>query len=137
MGSLIAACPCATSVSQLYIQLKMVRFALMFMDNSLGRRHRTGIIRTKMNCTYLSYDILNAEWVENQWVLPPPIFFFFEICGYGPFYKTTQLFTKFRFPPYKVSACCELNFDATMLPHSSFEALCPKHFRGAPKVDLT
>ena len=34
------------------------------------------------------------------------------------------------------SACCGLNFDATDLPHSSFEPLYPKFFRGNPEVDL-
>ena len=64
-----------------------------------------------------------------------------SICKFG---ATDRFIKKHRFslisaspPLYKVSACCELNFDATMLPHSSFEALCPKLFRGAPKVDLT
>lgn len=36
MGSLIAACPCATSVSQLYTQPKIAKIAIMFMDNSLA-----------------------------------------------------------------------------------------------------
>ena len=34
------------------------------------------------------------------------------------------------------SACCGLTFDATDLPHSSFEPLYPKVFRGTPEVDL-
>ena len=31
---------------------------------------------------------------------------------------------------------CAVNFDATDLPHSSFEWLCPKDFRGSPDIDL-
>ena len=34
------------------------------------------------------------------------------------------------------SANSALNFGATDLPHSWFEALYPKVFRGAPEVDL-
>ena len=35
-----------------------------------------------------------------------------------------------------LSACCRLNFNATDLPHTQFEPLYPKVFRGPPKVDL-
>ena len=35
----------------------------------------------------------------------------------------------------KVTPCCEVNFDATDLPHS-FEPLYPKVFRGSLQVDL-
>ena len=36
----------------------------------------------------------------------------------------------------KVLGSCMLNCDATDLPHSYFEPLYPKVFRGTPKVDL-
>ena len=35
-----------------------------------------------------------------------------------------------------LSATCKLNFDANDLPHSQFEPLYPKVFRGTPEVDL-
>ena len=56
----------------------------------------------------------------------------------------TERFTKnFHFSRNSIAtrvfflpACCGLNFDATDLPHSSFEPLYPKLFRGTPEVDL-
>ena len=36
----------------------------------------------------------------------------------------------------KVTPCCEVTFDATDLPHSWNEVLCPQVFRGIPEVDL-
>ena len=102
-------------------------------------RLRTGITRTRKFFTYLSYRY-SESWVRGESVGAGPRKV--SICKFGAtdrFIKKKQIFTDICVPPplYKVSACCELNFDATMLPHSSFEALCPKHFRGAPKVDLT
>ena len=40
------------------------------------------------------------------------------------------------YPPKKILGSCNHNFDATDLPHSSFEPLYPKLFRGTPEVDL-
>ena len=39
-------------------------------------------------------------------------------------------------PQKTLAAYCELNFDATDLPHSQFEPLYPKVFRVTLKVDL-
>ena len=51
-------------------------------------------------------------------------------------YKFTDLLgTKFHRGPRFVGSCT-LNFDATDLPHSSFEPLYPKLFGGNPEVDL-
>ena len=51
--------------------------------------------------------------------------------------KKFPFFTKFhRRSRFFLPACCGLNFDATDLPHSSFEPLYPKLFRGTPEVDL-
>ena len=38
--------------------------------------------------------------------------------------------------PKNVAGSCTLNFGATDLPHSYFEALHPKVFRATPEVDL-
>jgi len=51
--------------------------------------------------------------------------------------KNFRFFTKFHCcTRFFLPACCGLNFDATDLPHSSFEPLYPKLFRGTPEVDL-
>ena len=79
---------------------------------------------------------------------------FYPICGHH-FTHRTHTNISFRFRPggrrlknfhfsrnsiaarvFFLPACCGLNFDATDLPHSSFEPLYPKLFRGTPEVDL-
>ena len=79
---------------------------------------------------------------------------FCPICGHH-FTHRTHTDISFRFRPggrrlknfhfsrnstaarvFSLPACCGLNFDATDLPHSSFEPLYPKLFRGTPEVDL-
>ena len=42
----------------------------------------------------------------------------------------------FVHPQKNLLGLCAVNFDATDLPHSSFEWLCPKDFRGSPDIDL-
>ena len=69
MGSLIAAFPCATSVSQLYTQPKMVRFALMFMDNSLGR-----ILSVKKDSNFFVFFFLQEEHHNEKKTNTPTIF---------------------------------------------------------------
>ena len=58
----------------------------------------------------------------------------------GPGYHCVEMKLKLvlgeRYICKNSSACCGLNFDATDLPHSSFEPLYPKLFRGTPEVDL-
>ena len=79
---------------------------------------------------------------------------FYPICGHH-FTHRTHTDISFRFRPggrrlknfhfsrnstaarvFFLPACCGLNFNATDLPHSSFEPLYPKLFRGTPIVDL-
>ena len=42
----------------------------------------------------------------------------------------------FVHPQKNLLGLCAVNFDATDLPHSSFEWLCPEDFNGTPDVDL-
>ena len=109
-----------------------------------GNSHFTGISQlragktgSKICCTHLSYTF-SESWVRNDSVgTCPKKFSHWKFSG-------TERFTK-NFPfsrifmslwKKKPSACCGLNFDATDLPHSSFEPLYPKLFRGTPEVDL-
>ena len=98
------------------------------------RATKTG---SKICCTHLSYTF-SESWVRNDSVgTCPKKFSHWKFSG-------TERFTK-NFPfsrnstatcVFFLPGCCGLNFDATDLPHSSFEPLYPKLFRGTPEVDL-
>ena len=98
------------------------------------RATKTG---SKICCTHLSYTF-SESWVRKDSVgTCPGKFSHWKFSG-------TERFTK-NFPfsrnstatcVFFLPGCCGLNFDATDLPHSSFEPLYPKLFRGRPEVDL-
>ena len=109
-----------------------------------GNSHFTGISQlragktgSKICCTHLSYTF-SESWVRNDSVgTCPKKFSHWKFSGTERFTKNfpfsrNSIATRIFFLP----ACCGLNFDATDLPHSSFEPLYPKLFRGTPEVDL-
>ena len=66
-----------------------------------------------------------------------------EKISHRQFWATERVTKKFTFfailctaTERKAAGSCTLNFDATNLPHSSFEPLYPEDFRGAPNVDV-
>merc|ERR1712115_662496 len=78
---------------------------------------------------------LNPECVTIPWVLAPKNFPIENFRVRSDLQKVS-LFHEFSCPlgKKKPSACCGLNFDATDLPHSSFEPLYPKLFRGTQNI---
>ena len=79
---------------------------------------------------------LNPECVTIPWVLAPKNFPIENFRVRSDLQKIS-IFHEIPSPlAFFLPGCCGLNFDATDLPHSSFEPLYPKLFRGTPEVDL-
>ena len=86
--------------------------------------------------TPLSKQILNPECVRIHGVLPPKIYF--EIFGVRSVFSKNADFHLFHLIASRKknsSVYCVLIIDATDHPHSLFQALYHKLFRGAPRVD--
>ena len=92
---------------------------------------------SKNNFSPFYIDILKAESVTIPLVSIPTNLHFKKNSVTERFTTKKSVFCILQCPPAKkkVTPCCEVNFDATDLPHS-FEPLYPKVFRGSLKVDL-